>query len=1007
MFCPTCGVATPTEISLATGTARTPLGETLTETEQRARVTRAIGDEFVLGRLLGRGGFAEVYAATESRLKRQVAIKVLRADLILSQDLSERFRREAEAVAKVRHPNIIPIYQVGEHEGLSYYVMPLVDGGTLRARMDQGPLPIAEAQRITREIASALAAAHAAGIVHRDIKPDNVMLEGGDARVVVTDFGIAKALSADDTALTGTGIIVGTPLYMSPEQAMGDKLVDARSDIYSLGVVAYQLFAGKPPFEGSNAQDVILKHISSAPRPLDAVRKDVPPDVSDAVMRCLRKSPADRWASAADFAAALLPPPPPKAGALAVLWRRIRPLSRRARVRASWYIAAFAVLLAVLVYVDPGIPREATTWWYFRVRRPHVSTAPSPTRVFTTVPHATVFRGINSFATSLASIGDTLLLVASPFGHPMSFDGTTWRALEIPVPYTVFPPVLFRGGLVVAGSERANVGPSILYQLTPRGVTPIDTISRLIESSWSDGRTLLFGTSDGGLLRGEPRHLRREPTGTQSRVVALWGNTEEQLGLGVFANSSSNRTDSLLTFNGLNWRLVDIRVDTSKIAVYNDGIRFRDGPVAVVGTSCERRKTGPQVCHSMTLMRDSPRAQWRAVAGVAARNLTLWGIWGATSSGYYVYGADTARKQCGPRAACVLAVSGDSVRAVDDLRGHFVIGMASLRGAPYALTDEGTLFTVRNGQWGIVGSVPAANLRGVAAGGRNDMTFAWGSGLVGSVPLRSRADVRAIAISRPATGDPVPWILSEGGRLSTVRGERGRRGASWSALEEDVRLPDSRRIAAVAANGEAVIVGGERGLVATHDGHEWKFELLPAGSESENVIAVAIAPDRSRFALTDRGVFRARAGDALAYWRATDPSVGRGRTIATRDSGVVVLGDRGAAYMGERRDVLLRPAITGTPTSVGVLRDGRIALGFASDDPLVGGALMISTPFESDSWPAWQRIDLPGRMSVYGLAADDSYLNVVGSGWTWIRFWYAWLPFAPPQPAARAPASKK
>jgi serine/threonine-protein kinase len=205
------------------------------------KLQAALGTSYELGRLLGRGGYAEVFAIRDTRLKRELAVKVLRPDLILTEALVARFRREAEAVAALEHPNIVSVYDVGERDGICWLVMPLVRGETLKSRLAREQrLAVPEARRILVEAASALQAAHAAGVVHRDIKPENLMLESRTGRVLLMDFGIAKAMdTAGDDRITGTGVVIGTPQDMSPEQAMGSQSPDPRSDQYSLAVVGY------------------------------------------------------------------------------------------------------------------------------------------------------------------------------------------------------------------------------------------------------------------------------------------------------------------------------------------------------------------------------------------------------------------------------------------------------------------------------------------------------------------------------------------------------------------------------------------------------------------------------------------------------------------------------------------------------------------------------------------------------------------------------------------------
>src|SRR5436190_1465984 len=217
------------------------------------RLSQALGSSYTLEGEIGRGGMGVVFNARDERLKRQVAIKVLPPELAFREEIRLRFVREADTAARLSHPHIVPIHSVGESpDGLVYFVMAYVDGESLGAKLKRrGRLPPDESRRIMQETADALGAAHAFGIIHRDVKPDNILLEGSRGRVVVTDFGIAKALSSTTgpATLTATGVAIGTPQYMSPEQAAGDREIDGRSDIYSLGVVAYQMLTGELPFQ--------------------------------------------------------------------------------------------------------------------------------------------------------------------------------------------------------------------------------------------------------------------------------------------------------------------------------------------------------------------------------------------------------------------------------------------------------------------------------------------------------------------------------------------------------------------------------------------------------------------------------------------------------------------------------------------------------------------------------------------------------------------------------------
>ncbi len=216
------------------------------------RLVSAVGLQYLVDTEIGRGGMAVVYRATDLRLHRRVAIKVLPPELAFNGDVRERFLREASTAAQLAHPSIVPIYTVDEREGIVYFVMAYVDGESLAQRLAREPrLPVEDARAILAGVADALAYAHSNGVVHRDVKPDNIMLDRTSGRPLVTDFGIARAAQGD-TRLTVTGVAIGTPAYMSPEQALGERDVDGRSDIYSLGVIGYQLLAGETPFKASN-----------------------------------------------------------------------------------------------------------------------------------------------------------------------------------------------------------------------------------------------------------------------------------------------------------------------------------------------------------------------------------------------------------------------------------------------------------------------------------------------------------------------------------------------------------------------------------------------------------------------------------------------------------------------------------------------------------------------------------------------------------------------------------
>jgi tetratricopeptide (TPR) repeat protein/tRNA A-37 threonylcarbamoyl transferase component Bud32 len=260
-------------------------------------------ERYRIERVVGQGGMATVYAAEDIKQHRRVALKILLRDSRAALG-AERFLREIELTGNLQHPNILPLFDSGDTDGMLYYVMPLVDGESLREKIDKhGQLPIDESIRIATDVANALSYAHKHGIVHRDIKPENILLSGD--HTLVADFGIAKAMDAAGQALTGTGLLVGTPAYMSPEQASGEHRLDARSDVYALGCVLYEMLAGEPPFTGSSTQAVIAKRMATAAPSVRTLRNTVPIHVDRAIERSLARSPADRFTTAADFAAAL------------------------------------------------------------------------------------------------------------------------------------------------------------------------------------------------------------------------------------------------------------------------------------------------------------------------------------------------------------------------------------------------------------------------------------------------------------------------------------------------------------------------------------------------------------------------------------------------------------------------------------------------------------------------------------------------------------------------------
>jgi len=383
-------------------------------TDQLSRLQVALTGRYTIERELGRGGMATVYLAHDLRHDRPVALKVLRPELGAAIG-PERFLREIQIAARLTHPNILPLHDSGEAHGCLYYVMPYVEGESLRDRLSrEKQLPLDDALQIAREVADALSYAHSHDVIHRDVKPENVLLEAGHA--VVSDFGIARAITAAGTEkLTETGIALGTPAYMSPEQGAGRGVVDGRSDVYSLGCMLYEMLAGEPPFGGPTGQAILARHsLDPVPR-LRTVRATIPKGVEWAITKALAKVPADRFTTAAQFADALRAP-------IQLVTRASKRLWARTAVR-------LAIGLALLVGAA----------WTIAQLRSRPPTPISPTRI-AVLPFA--IRGSGSFAYLAEGLVDLL---------SRNLDGA--EGLRSVDPGTVLTTVVRSGGTAVLDAE--------------------------------------------------------------------------------------------------------------------------------------------------------------------------------------------------------------------------------------------------------------------------------------------------------------------------------------------------------------------------------------------------------------------------------------------------------------------------------------------------------------------------------------------------------------------------
>ncbi|HEX6251268.1 MAG TPA: protein kinase, partial [Gemmatimonadaceae bacterium] len=330
------------------------------------RLQNALGDSYTVVRELGGGGMSRVFVAEELELGRKVVVKVLPPEMAAGVN-ADRFRREIQLAASLQHPHIVPLLRAGRADDLVWYTMPLVTGESLRAKLArEGELPVPDVVRIMRDVVSALAYAHANGVVHRDIKPDNILLSQGFA--VVTDFGVAKAVSeaTGESSLTSLGMALGTPAYMAPEQASADPHTDHRADIYALGVLGYEMLSGSPPFAASSPQMVLAAHVTQAPAAITQHRAAVPGALAAMVMRCLEKKPADRWQSASELYQQLDAMATPSGGmaptaAVPSAATSAQPARRPRNVRLLLAAAAVIVVAGAAAFVVPRIGRNDST----------------------------------------------------------------------------------------------------------------------------------------------------------------------------------------------------------------------------------------------------------------------------------------------------------------------------------------------------------------------------------------------------------------------------------------------------------------------------------------------------------------------------------------------------------------------------------------------------------------------------------------------------------------------
>jgi serine/threonine-protein kinase len=437
------------------------------------QLQKALGDAYRITRELGGGGMSRVFVATEAELDRQVVIKVPPPTIAAAMNVS-RFRREIQLAARLNHPHIVPLLTAAANDTLLYFTMPFIEGENLRARLLRSrQLPVQAATRILRDVAEALSYAHSRNVVHRDIKPENIILSGNHA--LVLDFGVSKALSSatsdnPDVAseLTSLGVALGTPAYMAPEQAIADPGVDHRADIYALGVVGYEMLAGRTPFSGLTPQQTLSAQISSRPAPLGDLRSELPPGLAAIIMRCLAKNPADRWQSAEDLNVAL---EPYSVSSGANTPSDLTPATPPRFNRKDLIVGATAVLAALGVMITAAV----------KLNRPPPTIVVGSTRQITSAP------GLE-FHPSLSADGRMIAYVTGVPGRTQLFVRQVSGGRAIALTDTSLAPMWPEWN--PDGSEIVFTSGSTLMTVPALGGTPapVEALAGLNQCSWSHSR---------------------------------------------------------------------------------------------------------------------------------------------------------------------------------------------------------------------------------------------------------------------------------------------------------------------------------------------------------------------------------------------------------------------------------------------------------------------------------------------------------------------------------------
>jgi len=684
----------------------------------QARLQVALGPGYRVERELGGGGMSRVFLAEERELGRQVVVKVLPPEMAAGLN-AERFRREIQLAASLQHPHIVPLLAASHTDDLVYYTMPLIEGESLRAKLGrQGELPIPDTVRILRDVADALAYAHEHRVVHRDIKPDNVLIARQHA--VVTDFGVAKALSESTgkSSLTSAGVALGTPAYMAPEQAAADPHTDHRCDIYALGALGYEMLTGRPPFTGATPQQVLTAQVTEAPEPVSKRRATVPPALAALVMRCLEKSAADRWQTAAELVQQLEVMATPSGGTTPTAAHPVTGAPRRRTRAIVWgglSVAAAALLVGALLI------RGHETFTVGRVTQVtfesglEIEPAISPDGKF--------------IAYAAGPLARMRIFLRQPGGRAIAVGPDSGPSQRRPLWSPDGTQLLFLQGEDLAVVPALGGAPRVIARGPPGGTrffTQFQTVG-LESAAWSpDGRQVAYVVGDSLYVRplegGAPRAIAAHPDmfalawAPDGRHIALSaGNSAFAIGgLAQFANTGPSEI-LIVSVEGGPPRSVTDRsaLNVSPAWAPDAGhllfVSDRDGPRDVYAVRVEGSgaPTGPVIRvttglnpHSISLSADGRRIAY----SVFTARANIWSLRIPTGAPITTAGATPVTT--GNQIVETLSISADGKRLYFDSNrsGNFDIYRLTLPdGQPARLTsdpaDEWSAFESPDGRW--------------------------------------------------------------------------------------------------------------------------------------------------------------------------------------------------------------------------------------------------------------------------------------------------------------------